>query len=90
MEISTEKILHRPLGEKLKIIVFANVSPDGCEWSYKVESYELDGWVDPVIRAKNQGREENYIDYISQEEAFEVQKEFWESLKPQLIKNQEA
>ena len=90
MEISYEKILHRPMGGKLKVIVFANVSQDGCEWSYRVESYELDGWVDPIIRAKSQGREENYIDYVTPEEAFEVQQKFWESLKPELIKSQEA
>jgi hypothetical protein len=90
MEISFEKILHRPIGEKLKVIVYANVTLDGCEWSYRVESYELDGWVDPVIRAKSQGREENYVDYVSQEEAYEVQKEFWESLRPEPVKTQEA
>ncbi|GLU52486.1 hypothetical protein [Dyadobacter frigoris] len=90
MEISYEKILHRPMGGKLKVIVFANVSPDGCDWSYRVESYELDGWVDPIIRAKSQGREENYVDYVTPEEAFEVQQEFWKSLKPKLIKNEEA
>jgi hypothetical protein len=90
MEISHEKILHRPMGSKLKLIVFANVSQDGCDWGYRVESYELDGWVDPVLRAKSQGREERYLDYVSPEEAFEVQNEFWENLKPSIPNNQEV
>jgi hypothetical protein len=90
MEISFEKILHRPMGSKLKLIVFANVNQDGCDWGYRVESYELDGWVDPVVRAKGQGREEKYLDYVSSEEAYEVQKEFWENLKPSIPNNQEV
>ena len=82
MEISYEKILHRPMGSKVKLIVTANVSQDGCEWDYRAETYELDGWVDPIVRAKNQGREERYIDYVTPEEAYDVQNEFWQLLKP--------
>lgn len=82
MEISYEKILHRPMGGKIKVIVTANVSQDETNWDYRAETYELDGWVDPVVRAKNQGREEKYIDYVTQEEAYDVQIEFWENLKP--------
>lgn len=82
MEISFEKILHRPMGSILKVIVTANVSQDDCVWDYRAETYELDGWIDPVIRAKNQGREEKYADYVTPEEVFEIQNEFWEKLKP--------
>jgi hypothetical protein len=89
MEISFEKILHRPMGNKLKLIAYANVNQDGCGWGYRVESYELDGWVDPIVRARSQGREEKYTDYVSPEEAFEVQNEFWESLKPPTPEHQE-
>jgi len=88
MEISYEKILHQAMGTKMKVIVSANVSQDGCEWDYRVETYELDGWVDPVLRAKNQGREEKYADYLTAQEAFEIQTEFWENLKPKLKKEQ--
>lgn len=72
------------MGGKIKVIVTANVSQDETNWDYRAETYELDGWVDPVVRAKNQGREEKYIDYVTQEEAYDVQIEFWENLKPVL------
>lgn len=90
MEISYEKILDRPMGNKIKVIVVANVSQDGCDWDYRAETYELDGWVDPVVRAKAQGREERYFDYVTPEEAFEIQNEFWESLKPSVKTDQPA
>ena len=88
MEISYEKILHRPMGSKVKVIVTANVSQDGCDWDYRAETYEQDGWVDPVVRAKNQGREEKYIDYATPEEAFDIQNEFWQLLKPSIKTDQ--
>lgn len=72
------------MGGKVKVIVTANVSQDETNWDYRAETYELDGWVDPVVRTKNQGREEKYIDYVTQEEAYDVQIEFWENLKPVL------
>lgn len=87
MEISYEKLLSRPMGAKIKVIVFANVTLDGTEWGYRAETYEQDGWVDPVIRAKSQGREEHYEDYVSLDEVFAIQNEFWESLKPVLPKS---
>lgn len=73
MEISYEKILDRPLGDKIKVIVMVKVSQDGCEWDYRAETYEQDGWLAPVIRAKAQGREERYFDYITPDAAFKIQ-----------------
>jgi len=61
MEISYEKILHRPMGSKVKVIVTANVSQDGTDWDYRAETYELDGWVDPVVRAKNREGKKNIL-----------------------------